>query len=66
VGINVDFVRTAGYAMMGLLCAIAGLLMIARLGNSQPAIEDVWVMNSTAALTGVPGRGGENGEGIPA
>ena len=60
LGINVDFVRTVVYAMMGLLCAIAGLLMIARLGNSQPAIGDVWVMNSIAAsvIGGVALTGG--------
>ncbi|GHV28516.1 ABC transporter permease [Spirochaetia bacterium] len=60
LGINVDFVRTVVYAMMGFLCAIAGLLMIARLGNSQPAIGDVWVMNSIAAsvIGGVALTGG--------
>jgi ribose transport system permease protein len=59
--------------MVGVLCAIAGLLMIARLGNSQPAIGDVWVMNSIAAsviggvaLTGGIGSplGGVLGAGI--
>ena len=47
-------------AMMGLFCAIAGLLMIARLGNSQPAIGDVWVINSIAAsvIGGVALTGG--------
>jgi ribose transport system permease protein len=60
LGINVDLVRTVVYAMMGFLCAIAGLLMIARLGNSQPAIGDVWVMNSIAAsvIGGVALTGG--------
>jgi ribose transport system permease protein len=60
LGINVDLVRTVVYAIMGLFCAIAGLLMIARLGNSQPAIGDVWVMNSIAAsvIGGVALSGG--------
>jgi ribose transport system permease protein len=60
LGINVDFVRIVVYAMMGFFCAIAGLLMIARLGNSQPAIGDVWVMNSIAAsvIGGVALTGG--------
>jgi ribose transport system permease protein len=60
LGINVSLVRTIVYAMMGLFCAIAGLLMIARLGNSQPAIGDVWVMNSIAAsvIGGVALTGG--------
>ncbi|MDR1256623.1 MAG: ABC transporter permease [Spirochaetaceae bacterium] len=60
LGINVDAVRITVYAMMGFLCAIAGLLMIARLGNSQPAIGDIWVMNSIAAsvIGGVALTGG--------
>jgi ribose transport system permease protein len=60
LGINVNLVRTVVYAMMGLFCAVAGLLMIARLGNSQPAIGDVWVMNSIAAsvIGGVALTGG--------
>jgi ribose transport system permease protein len=60
LGINVNLVRTIVYAMMGLFCAVAGLLMIARLGNSQPAIGDVWVMNSIAAsvIGGVALTGG--------
>jgi ribose transport system permease protein len=60
LGINVNLVRTVVYAMMGFLCAAAGLLMIARLGNSQPAIGDVWVMNSIAAsvIGGVALTGG--------
>jgi ribose transport system permease protein len=60
LGINVDAVRITVYAIMGFLCAAAGLLMIARLGNSQPAIGDVWVMNSIAAsvIGGVALTGG--------
>jgi ribose transport system permease protein len=60
LGINVDAVRIAVYAIMGFFCAAAGLLMIARLGNSQPAIGDVWVMNSIAAsvIGGVALTGG--------
>jgi ribose transport system permease protein len=46
--------------MMGGLCAVAGLLMITRLGNSQPSIGDIWVMNSIAAsvIGGVALTGG--------
>ncbi|MDR3356154.1 MAG: ABC transporter permease [Spirochaetaceae bacterium] len=60
LGINVDAARIAVYAIMGFFCATAGLLMIARLGNSQPAIGDVWVMNSIAAsvIGGVALTGG--------
>jgi ribose transport system permease protein len=53
LGINVNFIRTVVFAMMGGLSAVAGLLMITRLGNSQPSIGDIWVMNSiAAAVTG--------------
>jgi len=60
LGINVSFIRTAVFAMMGGLSAIAGLLMITRLGNSQPSIGDIWVMNSIAAsvIGGVALTGG--------
>jgi ribose transport system permease protein len=60
LGINVSLIRTAVFAMMGGLSAIAGLLMITRLGNSQPSIGDIWVMNSIAAsvIGGVALTGG--------
>ena len=60
LGINVSFIRTAVFAMMGGLSAVAGLLMITRLGNSQPSIGDIWVMNSIAAsvIGGVALTGG--------
>jgi len=60
LGINVTFVRTTVFAMMGGLSAVAGLLMITRLGNSQPSIGDIWVMNSIAAsvIGGVALSGG--------
>jgi ribose transport system permease protein len=60
LGINVNFIRTAVFGMMGGLSAVAGLLMITRLGNSQPSIGDIWVMNSIAAsvIGGVALTGG--------
>lgn len=60
LGINVNLIRTTVFAMVGGLCAIAGLLMITRLGNSQPSIGDIWVMNSIAAsvIGGVALTGG--------
>jgi ribose transport system permease protein len=60
LGINVGFIRTVVFAMMGGLSAVAGLLMITRLGNSQPSIGDIWVMNSIAAsvIGGVALTGG--------
>jgi ribose transport system permease protein len=60
LGINVNFIRTSVFAMMGALSAVAGLLMITRLGNSQPSIGDIWVMNSIAAsvIGGVALTGG--------
>jgi ribose transport system permease protein len=60
LGINVNFIRTAVFGMMGGFCAVAGLLMITRLGNSQPSIGDIWVMNSISAsvIGGVALTGG--------
>ncbi|MDR1785744.1 MAG: ABC transporter permease [Spirochaetaceae bacterium] len=60
LGVNVNLVRTVVFAMMGGLSAVAGLLMITRLGNSQPSIGDIWVMNSIAAsvIGGVALTGG--------
>ena len=48
LGIRVDRIRTLTFAFAGLLAAIAGLLMVARLGTSQPGIGESWPLNSIA------------------
>ncbi|MDR1786736.1 MAG: ABC transporter permease [Spirochaetaceae bacterium] len=60
LGINVDMVRTLTYGLVGALSALTGILMVARLGASQPSIGDSWVMNSIAAsvIGGVALTGG--------
>ena len=59
-GIRVDRVRIICFMVAGLFSAVAGLLMVARLGSSQPAIGEVWVMASIAApvIGGIPTTGG--------
>jgi ribose transport system permease protein len=60
LGIDVNFVRTMTYGLVGVLSAFAGILMVARLGASQPSIGDTWPMNSIAAsvIGGVALTGG--------
>lgn len=59
LGIKVNVIKTAIFGLAGFLSAIAGLLMVARLGTSQPGIGETWPLNSIAgsviggvALTG--------------
>lgn len=60
LGIKVDTIRTMIFAFVGLLCAIAGILMLSRLGTAQPSIGDTWQLNSIAAavIGGVALTGG--------
>ena len=63
LGIRVDRIRTLTFAFAGLLAAIAGLLMVARLGTSQPGIGESWPLNSIAGsvIGGVSLLGGVGG-----
>lgn len=63
IGIRVNLVRIVTFMMTSFLAALAGLLMVARMGSSQPAIGEVWLLTSVAAsviggvsLTGGIGR----------
>jgi len=60
LGLRVDAVRVAGFAFAGLLAALAGMLMVARLGTAQPSIGDSWVLPPIAAsvIGGVATTGG--------
>lgn len=60
LGIKVDIIRTIIFVFVGVLCAIAGMLMVARLGTAQPSIGEVWQLNSIAAavIGGVALTGG--------
>lgn len=49
LGIKVDFYKTAVFMMVGTLSALAGIIMVARLGTAQPSIGEAWALNSIAA-----------------
>ncbi|HYR02053.1 MAG TPA: ABC transporter permease [Syntrophobacteria bacterium] len=48
LGIKVDLIKTLAFAFAGLLASAAGILMVARLGTSQPGIGESWPLNSIA------------------
>lgn len=60
LGMRVDFVRTTVFGIAGLLSAMAGILMVARLGTAQPSIGEDWVLPPIAAavIGGVATTGG--------
>ncbi|EIP96479.1 permease component of ribose/xylose/arabinose/galactoside ABC-type transporter [Opitutaceae bacterium TAV1] len=60
LGIRVNFVRVSCFMIAGGLAALAGMLMVARLGSAQPSIGNVWVMASIAApvIGGIATTGG--------
>ena len=60
LGIKVNRVRILVFTAAGVLAALAGLLMVARLGTAQPSIGDTWVLPPIAAsvIGGVATTGG--------
>lgn len=60
LGIPVDRVRVAVFTAAGGLAALAGTLMVARLGTAQPSIGNSWVLGPIAAavIGGVATTGG--------
>ncbi|MTI61465.1 MAG: ABC transporter permease [Firmicutes bacterium] len=60
LGIRVNLVTIITFMIVGLLSALAGMVMVARLGSSQPSIGETWVMNSIASsvIGGVALTGG--------
>jgi ribose transport system permease protein len=60
LGVPVRLVRTLTFVGVGLVAALAGMLMVARLGSSQPSIGETWVLDSIAAsvIGGVALTGG--------
>jgi len=60
VGIRVNLVRIITFMMTAFLAALAGLVMVARMGSSQPAIGEAWLLTSVAAsvIGGVSLNGG--------
>lgn len=50
MGVNVARVKITAYSLNGLLCAVAGVILAARLGAGQPVGADGWEMNAIAAV----------------
>ena len=49
LGLPVQAVRIFAFSLTGMLSAMAGLIMVARLGTAQPSIGSDWALNSVAA-----------------
>ncbi|MDN5567893.1 MAG: ABC transporter permease, partial [Paracoccus sp. (in: a-proteobacteria)] len=60
LGIRVDRIRLLVFTFAGMLSALAGMLMVARLGTAQPSIGQAWVLAPIAAsvIGGVATTGG--------
>ncbi len=60
LGLKVNRIRVITFMLTGFLASLAGMLMVARLGSSQPSIGEVWVLVSIAApvIGGVATTGG--------
>lgn len=48
-GINVTAVKTASYVISGVLAGMAGVLLTARMGASQPSGSNGWELTALAA-----------------
>ena len=60
LGIPVSRIRVLVFTLAGFLSALAGILMVARLGTAQPSIGETWVLAPIAAavIGGVATTGG--------
>ena len=60
IGVKVNRIKVLVFVIAGSLAALAGTLMVARLGTAQPSIGDTWVLPSIAAavIGGVATTGG--------
>ncbi len=60
IGIKVNRIKLLVFVIAGALAALAGTLMVARLGTAQPSIGDTWVLPSIApaVIGGVATTGG--------
>lgn len=60
IGVKVNRIKMLVFVIAGALAALAGTLMVARLGTAQPSIGDTWVLPSIAAavIGGVATTGG--------
>lgn len=60
LGINVNRIRILVFVFAGVVSALAGVLMVSRLGTAQPSIGNTWVLAPIAAavIGGVTTTGG--------
>lgn len=49
-GVNVDFWKLVTYAVGGLICGVAGLLISSRLNSAQPALGPGYELDAIAAV----------------
>ncbi|RDI67936.1 ABC transporter permease [Nocardia pseudobrasiliensis] len=49
-GIAVNRIRLFAYAMSGLLCGIAGVMLVARNGGADPSLQTTYLLSSIAAV----------------
>jgi len=49
VGIRVGAIKILVYTISGILAAMAGLMMLARLGSAQPTVGVIWLLPSFPA-----------------
>jgi ribose transport system permease protein len=57
IGIKVNRIRLIVFVIAGTLAALAGTLMVARLGTAQPSIGDTWVLPTIAGVATTGGIG---------
>ena len=65
MGINVTKVLVSSYTLSGVLASLGGLLYISRLNAAEPAIGELFLLETIAAVIigGTPFSGGEGGIG---
>ncbi len=49
-GVNVDFWKILTYALGGLICGVAGLIIASRLNSAQPALGQGYELEAIAAV----------------
>ncbi|WP_067679927.1 ABC transporter permease [Nocardia miyunensis] len=49
-GIAVNRIRLFAYAMSGLLCGVAGVMLVARNGGADPSLQTTYLLSSIAAV----------------
>lgn len=49
-GISVNRIRLFAYAMSGLLCGVAGVMLVARNGGADPSLQTTYLLSSIAAV----------------